>query len=236
MYLKLLCLIPLIFFTACYNDKPTKKLNGKKLLEQKCASCHDLAMPPITTPEDIAPPIMAISFHVFNFVKPRDESQRLQDSKDFVIDYAHYPSEEKSFCDKKSLEIYGVMPSQKGKVTKDELIAITDYMFSHYTRDNLLDAIKKKAELDAIAPGKRVAMKNGCLSCHKEDKDLVGPSFSKIAIKFKNSKDKMKASIKQGSKGKWESFKATMPPFANKINDANLEKLANWILNQKNKK
>lgn len=229
MLFRLLCILSIVLFTGCYDEKPKKRLNGKKLLTQKCASCHDLKMPPLTTPEDIAPPIMAVAFHVLNFIEPADESQRLQASKEFVMDYAQYPSAEKSFCDEASLKIYGVMPSQKDNVTKEELVAITDYMFSHYTRDNLLKAIKEKQELDSIPEGKRVALKNGCLSCHKIDKDLVGPSFKHIANKFSSSKEKLKLSIKNGSKGNWENFKATMPPFA-KINDEDMDKLAGWIL------
>ena len=230
MFIKLFCIFSLVLFTGCYDQKPVKKLNGKKLLTQKCASCHDLKMPPLTTPEDIAPPIMAVAFHVLNFIKPSDESQRLQASKEFVMDYALYPSLEKSFCDEASLKIYGLMPSQKDNVTKDELVAITDYMFSHYTRENLLSAIKEKSELDSIPVGKRVAIKYGCLSCHRIDKDLVGPSFAQISKKFISSKDKLKNSITNGSKGNWENFKATMPPFK-KISNDDMDKLAEWILN-----
>ncbi len=234
MFLKLLSIISLIFFTACYDNKPVKKLNGKKLLTQKCASCHDLAIPPMTTPEDIAPPIMAVSFHVLNFVKPADETQRLQAAKDFVIDYAQFPNAEKSFCDKESLEKYGLMPSQKENVNKAELIAITEYMLNHYTRKTLLQAIKAKAAFESIPFGKRIALKNGCISCHRVDKNLVGPSFINIAKKFKNSQDDLKISIRKGSKGKWKDFKATMPPHL-KINDEDLEKLTKWILDKKSK-
>jgi HD-GYP domain-containing protein (c-di-GMP phosphodiesterase class II) len=42
----------------------------------------------------------------------------------FVTDYALHPSAEKSFCDKESLASYGVMPSQKGNVTEEELEAL----------------------------------------------------------------------------------------------------------------
>ena len=41
-------------------------------------------------------------------------------------------------------------------------------------------------------------------------------------------------SIKNGSKGKWKNFKLIMPPFK-KMTDKDIEGMANWILELKNK-
>jgi cytochrome c len=230
MILKYTILFAALFFTACIDNKPEKNLDGKKLLEQKCASCHDLTMPPLLSPNEPAPPIMSVSFHVYDFVKPNDESQRFNTAVEFVVDYVKEPSFEKSICDKESLKQYGLMPSQKEKVTDDETRAIAKYMFTHYTQQNLSEAMKAKAKYDALPQGEKIALKNNCLGCHKVDKDLVGPSFKSIQEKFISSKSAIKESIKNGSKGKWENFRAMMPSYK-QLTDEELETLSEWIIN-----
>jgi cytochrome c len=220
----------LLFYTAC-EDKPTNKsLDGKKLLATKCSSCHDTNMPPIISDDELAPPIMSVSFHVHNFVKPQDESQRTTKAIEFVSDYVFNPSLEKSFCDKESLKKYGLMPSQKDKLTKDEAKAIASYMFKHFTQENLTKIQKEKAEYDALPDGKKVALKNGCLGCHSIDRKRVGPMFKDIANRYKDNKQEIIKSIKNGSKKRWESSNGAVMPSYEKINDKDLQILSEWIL------
>lgn len=218
-----------LVFTGCLDNKPAKQLDGKKLLTEKCSSCHNLDMPPITSADEKAPPIMAVSFHVHSFVKPSDESQRTTKAVEFVADYVRAPSMEKSFCDKESLKSYGLMPSQKDNVTKEEARAIAEYMFKHYTQENFLEIMEAKAKFNALPAGEKVAIKYKCVTCHKTAKDTVGPSFLKIQKKFLSSKEEMKKSIKNGSKGKWQGFTASMPAFK-KMTDGEFESLYEWIL------
>ncbi|EQB40729.1 hypothetical protein M947_00320 [Sulfurimonas hongkongensis] len=218
----------LLVFTACDEKPLSKNLDGKKLLELKCASCHDINMPPIISDDELAPPIMAVSFHVHSFVTPTDESQRTSKAIEFVSDYIFNPSLEKSFCDEASLERYGLMPSLKGKLTSDEAKAIASYIFTHYTQENLTKIQKSQAAFDALAPGQKIALKNRCLGCHGIDIKKVGPSLVDIANKFADYKDEMIQSIKNGSKGVW-SKGAIMPAFS-EIDDKELEILSEWIL------
>ena len=102
------------------------------------------------------------------------------------------PSYEKSFCDKKSLERYGLMPSQKGEVTKDEAKAIAEYMFSHFTQENLSQIQKAQAKFDKLPAGKKVALKYKCVGCHKDAIKTVDLGFYigvDGPITFKNPKD-----------------------------------------------
>lgn len=229
--IKLLLITSIIFlFTACDENKLPLKLDGKKLLEKKCASCHDLNMPPVVSDDELAPPMMAVAFHVHNFVKPNDESQRISKAVEFVVDYVHHPSFEKSFCDKDSLKRYGLMPSQKNNLSKDEAKVIAKYMFMHFTQANLTKVQKEKAEYNSLSIGKKTALKYKCLGCHREDKKIVGPSFRDIAKRYSLSKEQIEASIKSGSKAKWKnSNSAVMPPFK-QIDDEELKVLSEWIL------
>lgn len=230
--IKLFCITALLFFmSACSDEKPKAKLDGKKLIETKCASCHDLNMPPLISDKELAPPMMAVSFHIANFMKPPVETQRVAMATAFVVDYVREPSLDKSYCDKDSLERYGLMPSQKGLVSDVETKAIAEYMFTHYTQENLTKIQNDQASFDALESGEKIALKYRCLGCHKLERKVVGPSLKDIALKYKDSIKRMKESIKNGSQKQWDSSNgAIMPAFKN-ISEEELNELSKWILN-----
>ncbi len=220
----------LLLFSGCSQDKKVNNLDGKKLLEQKCTKCHNIDLPPKTFKDEKAPAMMAVAFHVVHFIKTEDESQRIPKAIAFVKDYVINPSASKSFCDKASLKTYGIMPSQKGKVTQDELQAIAEYMFSHFTEKNLNEAQLLENKLNAMPKGERLVLKNGCLSCHKVDKKIVGPAFRDIAKRKGNSLAVLMHSIKNGSKKKYASSKGAVMPAFKKLSDADVKTIAQWIL------
>jgi cytochrome c len=223
----------LLSFTGCEKKQHHSNLDGEKLLEQKCSHCHNLDLPPKTFKDEKAPPMMAVAFHIKDFIKASSESDKIPKAIDFVKDYVVNPSASKSFCDKKSLETYGVMPSQKGKVTQDELEAIAEYMFSHYTVKNLTEAQDAQNRWMKMPKGKRLAIKNNCLGCHKLKRDLVGPSFSKIAQRYNGNIARIEQSIANGSKGVWKDYRgAVMPAFGKKIDSQDRKILAEWIEKQ----
>ena len=230
-----LLFITLFIFTGCNDNKPSKNYDPKLLLTQKCASCHDTNMPPILSDHEIAPPMMAVAFHVKNFVTPSDESQRVAKAIEFVVDYVENPSLEKSFCDKESLKRYGLMPSQKENLSKDETKAIASYMFKHFTQENLSKITKEQAEFDALPAGKKIALKYRCLGCHKIDKKTVGPSLMMIVNKYKDSQREIIESIKNGSKGKYKDSKGAVMPSYKNLSDEEIEILLKWIFTIKHK-
>jgi len=225
---KILLSVLTLFFVGC-NSSSTQQhtnLDGKKLLEQKCSKCHNLDLPPKTSEDEKAPPMMAVAFHVKDFMQVSNESERLPKAKEFVKDYVFNPSASKSLCDKKSLKRYGVMPSQKGNLTQEELAAIVEYIFEHFNVKNLNEAQAIQNRLRKMAPAKRLAIKYGCLSCHKGQKDLVGPAFVKISQK--SSLEDIQKSITNGSSRKWGT-KAIMPSFKTRIPQQDIATLAKWI-------
>ena len=228
--------LALILLSGCNETQTKVSYDGAKLLEQKCASCHNIDLPPKTYQNEKAPPMMAVAFHVANFVKPSDESQRVSKAVEFVKDYVINPSREKAFCDKESLESYGVMPSQKGNVNEDELDAIAKYMFSHFTQKNLTEAQEAINRLQAMPKGQRLALQNNCLGCHRVDKDLVGPSFIHIKERYASSPQTIQKSIKNGSVNRWKSSKGAHMPSFQKLSDNDVKTLSEWILNLGEKK
>ena len=233
---RVLILAALLFFVGCSQDKKANNLDGKKLLEQKCSRCHNLDLPPKTFEDEKAPPMMAVAFHVRSFIKTEDESQRIPKAIAFVKDYVVSPSVSKSFCDKESLKSYGLMPSQKGKVTQDELQAIAEYMFAHFTQKNLNEAQLLENKLNAMPKGERLALQNNCLSCHKVERKIVGPAFRDVAHRKGNSLEVLMQSIKNGSKKKYASSKGAIMPAFKKLRDADVKTIAEWILSLKDER
>ncbi|MEA3373040.1 MAG: c-type cytochrome [Campylobacterota bacterium] len=221
----------LFILSGCSEPKQKLSLDGKKLLQEKCASCHNLDMPAKTYPEEVAPPMMAISFHVHDFISVSTPAERIPKSIEFVKDYVINPSLEKSFCDEASLKSYGLMPSQKGKVSDDELQAIAEYMFSYYNQKNFFKISEERAAFKRLPLGEQLARQNKCFGCHKLDRNVVGPSFRAIAEKYKErSSEPMRTAIKNGGKGQWKEMRgAMMPPFG-KLTDDELKTLTEWIM------
>ena len=219
-------------FLGCNTQtKQHTQLDGKKLIEQKCSACHNLDLPPKTFEDEKAPPMMAVAFHIKDFIHATNESEKIPKAIEFVKDYVINPSASKSFCDKKSLQSYGVMPSQKGLVTQEELQAIAEYMFQHYTVKNLTQAQALQNRLNKLPAGERIALKNNCLGCHKKNKNLIGPSFHTIALRYKDNLQQVQTSIKDGSVGHWDGYKGVhMPPFKEKLNTQEIDTLSKWIL------
>ena len=78
-----------------------------------------------------------------------------------------------------------------------------------------------------------LANKNGCLGCHAMATKLVGPAYKDVAAKYAGQADAqalVMQSIRNGSVGKWGELPMPAHP---KLSDADLKKLATWVLGAK---
>jgi cytochrome c len=193
-------------------------------------------MPPKSYENETAPSMMAVTFHLKDFIESANPSEHEGKIVEFVKDYVITPSREKSYCDKDSLDSYGLMPSQKGKVTKKELEAIAHYMYETFDNQKLLAIMAEKQRLATLSLHERVLEQQRCQNCHDIDKDKVAPSFKMIASRY-TQKDKVLLirSIKEGTKGKWEGKKLPMPSFKH-MKDKDIQGMAEWILSLNGKK
>ena len=215
-----------LLFTACGKSDQKEQYNGEALIVQKCASCHNLKMPPDTYEDEKAPPMMAVVFHLKDFMKISMNDEKFSKFIPFVQDYVINPSKDKSYCDKESLKTYGVMPSQKGNVTKDELEAIASYMYDYYDQQKYLTQMQKKAAFEALPKGEQLARNNGCFNCHAMNKSVVAPSFAQIS---KRDAKEIRDVIQNGSQGKWKGFHVMMPAFKSRLSQKDLQIVQKWI-------
>jgi len=83
--------------------------------------------------------------------------------------------------------------------------------------------------------GLALAMKSGCLACHKIEGKLVGPSWSDVSKRYKDDPDAKKhlvEIVKKGGKGNWTTVTGgvPMPPNSPRVPDGDIEKLVTFLL------
>lgn len=92
---------------------------GEALFQTKCASCHTM-----TRPQDmsnmLAPPVKGLMFHMDEHFKNKEEI--VQHINSFVMN----PTQEQAIC--RSVRRFGLMPSQKGLLSPEELNTIAEWM------------------------------------------------------------------------------------------------------------
>jgi cytochrome c len=102
------------------NSSIFAKSEGKKIFETKCMSCHTMGMT-----EDIkkatAPPIKGVVFHM-NEAFSNNKKMIEKHINDIVMN----PTLDKAIC--QSVKRFGLMPSLKGSITKEELATVAKWM------------------------------------------------------------------------------------------------------------
>ena len=104
-------------------------LDGEKLFNEKCSMCH-VTQPPQDMSTLVAPPVFGVMRHVK--MKYNNEADALA----FMRDYVMNPDAKKAVCMPMKLKRFGVMPSQKGNVTPEELEVITKWMYDNFPPKN----------------------------------------------------------------------------------------------------
>jgi len=104
---------------------PVKESKGKALFEQKCVACHTLSRPTDMS-KVTAPALNGVMRHLKMSYSEKDKAVA------FIKDYVINPSESKAICMPNKIKRFGLMPSQKGAVTPEELELIATWMFDNY--------------------------------------------------------------------------------------------------------
>ena len=120
--------------------------DGETLVKRHCAACHMLEKPePQQMGNFSAPPFDAVMFHLKDAIKGKEAQ------KAFILDYVFDPSASKSVCESNKVAKFGVMPSMKGKINKDHLSLIADYLIEKYPHPKFVRMIKEILKNDKMA-------------------------------------------------------------------------------------
>ena len=116
---------------------------GKELFKSKCNSCHKIFEDPKKIKENFfkqnnkllnlkAPTVNMIAWAINvgpNKIGEDDDIEfKIEEVSDFLIEYLYSPNLENSICDKDVIKYFKVKESMKGKVSKDELALIAEYL------------------------------------------------------------------------------------------------------------
>jgi cytochrome c len=116
-----------LLFSVAVGALMAQEQDIPQLIEKKCGACHIVTNPTIENVKHMkAPPMWGVARNLIRHFK--NEKAFV----DFVVDYVMNPSKEKIVLDKAAMERFGLMPSLKGSVTKEELEAIAKYMYNNY--------------------------------------------------------------------------------------------------------
>ena len=160
--------------------------SGEELTKTKCATCHMLEVPaPDVIPTLTAPPLHSVLFHL-----KLDIEDDVKKQKAFIIDYALNPKASKSVCESNQVQKFGVMPSQKGLVTKEELALIADHMIKTYPSPEFVKMIK-----EMLTNGKMNGLKNSPFLMNQDEL----PHLTKMLMEHW---DKAKLGLTDEQKGK----------------------------------
>jgi cytochrome c len=229
MRLPYIILLPvLVMLYGCSDKGPERRYDAKALLHEKCARCHNLDMPPKTYENETAPPIMAVTFHIRDFMKVDNPAEKRSRFIAFVADYALHPSAEKSFCDEESLKSYGLMPSLEGNITRPELEAVAAYLYDTYTKETFLKKMQEANAFARLPKGEQLARREGCFGCHDLKLQKVGPTFTAIAEHYRDA-GVITESIRNGSRGKWEESRNIPMPARKDLNTTARRTISEWI-------
>jgi cytochrome c len=99
--------------------------DAEKLFDAKCGACH-IKTRPVDRTKMVAPAIMGVLRHVKMTYPTRDKAVN------FIKDYVLNPSKEKAVCMPQKIERFGLMPSQKGVVSKEELDKIANWLYDNF--------------------------------------------------------------------------------------------------------
>lgn len=88
------------------------------------------------------------------------------------------------------------------------------------------DAAEDAAPANAMP--EQALLSNGCTGCHKQEGQLVGPSFNDIMARYKgqDAVEYLKGKVKNGGSGVWGSM--AMPPMS-QVDDSALQTIAEWL-------
>ena len=219
-----------LLFSGCNMQKHTANLDGEKLAAEKCAKCHNLDMPPKTSDKELAPPLYTVTVHLKDWMKVDNPSELRGKFTSFVQSYVIHPERDKAYCNKESLDTYGVMPAQKGNVTEEELEAIAHHIFDTYDQMKMLEILQEKAKIDALPPAQQVLATKDCKMCHIAAAGKIAPSFAQIGKKYADKGiEPIKHAILHGSKGAWPKYTIPMRPYTD-LTPVQLDGIAKFIL------
>lgn len=111
---------------------------GYEVYKNKCSKCHieDISRAEVMKnfSKIKAPPMVEVANKLKNniIIADEDEDVHRQVVILFIKNYIDNPNIEYTMCEPMAVERFGVMPSQKDKVSEREKQAVAEWIYDHY--------------------------------------------------------------------------------------------------------
>ena len=201
---------------------------GEEVYQKKCASCHEAFIPVETLMENFmeknntllhlkAPSLNQLSFRLKQQIgDPKgDEDMHRMEVGAFIEDYLMYPDKQKSICLPEVIQYFETMPSMKGQLSKEEIEAVSEFLYDYENQLIKEKSIKYEAFDVAL---KRAAKENKiimikatseyCHFCIKMDREVLVEDEVVQALQ----KDFISVSVDVGKEKLPLGLKASMTP------------------------
>jgi len=187
-YLLSLSLFSLLFASGMQADAFAE---GKAVFEAKCSSCHAGHIPAEKLKENFfekqnsllklkAPSVNMIAYAIMDSPKhigdPTDPEMQQMEIEEYLKDALYAPKKENSICDENIAKYYAKKESMKGKVSLEEITALSHYFMgykkawlkAHPKKKRILSESYKEKDLleDAIKENKRIIIEASSSTCH----------------------------------------------------------------------
>jgi thioredoxin-related protein len=177
----------LLYFNVLY------AMEGKEVYEKKCASCHQgyISMSKLkenfqdynnTLLKLTAPTLNQLSYRLKKSIgdpKGDNEIHRMEVAA-FISEYVQYPDRQKSLCLDEVMQSFKTMPSLKGKVSEEELEAVSTYIYDFDEKTVEKNSVQYEGFEQALQKAKKEhkiimikVMTKDCYYCKKMDREVM---------------------------------------------------------------
>ena len=182
-----IALAMLLYFNALY------AMEGKEVYEKKCASCHQgyISMSKLkenfqdynnTLLKLTAPTLNQLSYRLKKSIgdpKGDKEIHRMEVAA-FISEYVQYPDRQKSLCLDEVMQAFKTMPSLKGKISEEELEAVSSYIYDFDEKIVEKNSVQYEGFEQALQKAKKEhkiimikVMTKDCFYCKKMDREVM---------------------------------------------------------------
>ncbi len=168
-------------------------VSGKTVYEQKCSSCHEAYIPMSKLVENFterdnrllklkAPTLNQLSYRLKQQIgDPKgDEDIHRMEVTAFISDYIINPDKQKTVCLRDVIRYFPTMPSLKGKISGEEIEAVSTYIYDFDTQIIEQKGVKHESFASALKEAKKSdkiimveAVSQHCRFCKKMEREVM---------------------------------------------------------------
>ncbi|MCB4760146.1 MAG: DUF255 domain-containing protein [Sulfurovum sp.] len=167
--------------------------SGEDVYQKKCASCHESYIPMKKLMKNFvkhknrllklkAPTLNQLSYRLKQQIgdSSGDEDMHRMEVEAFIFDYLNHPNKQKTVCLHDVIQYFPVMPSMKGKISEEEVEAVSNYIYDF--DKNMVEQKSVKYESFSVALKKVIksnkiimieAVSKHCHFCKKMEREVM---------------------------------------------------------------